>query len=182
MVAAPAAKENQLLAALKHEEFMRLEQELDPVEFSPCQTIYRSGEVIDYLYFPVSMAASVSVSGWDGKSTSLAIVGNSGVLGFSVTSGSERTPYDVVAINRGLAYRLRRELVDWEFDQSGSLLWMVLRYGQLAMFSFAQAAICNPHHSVEQRLCNWLLDIADKSGQRKKECCIPGQKQKGRSG
>ena len=165
-MAAPAPKQNQLLAALKHEEFMRLERELEPVEFSPCQTIFRSGEAIDYLYFPVSLAASVSVSDCEGKATSLVIVGNEGVLGFSVMSGSERTPYDVVAINHGVAYRLRRELVDWEFDQSGSLLWMVLRYGQLATFSFAQTAVCNPHHSVEQRLCGWLLNIADKSGQR----------------
>ena len=164
-MAAPAPKQNQLLAALKHEEFMRLEHELEPVELLAGQVLYRSGEIIEYLYFPVSVVASVSVSGGDGESTSLAIVGNEGVLGFSVTSGSERAPYDVMAINHGMAYRLRRELAEWEFDQHGSLLWLVLRYGQLAAFSFAQTAICNLHHSVEQRLCGWFLGIAGKSGQ-----------------
>lgn len=164
-LAAPAPKQNQLLAALKHEEFMRLEHELEAVEFPSGQMIYRSAEIIEYLYFPVSLAASVSVSGGDGESTSLAIVGNEGVLGFSVASGSERSPYDIVAINQGVAYRLRRELADWEFGQHGSLLGLVLRYGQVAAFSFARKAICNQHHSVEQRLCNWLLGIAGKSGQ-----------------
>lgn len=164
-MASPTAKQNQLLAALKQQEFMRLEHELEPVEFLAGQWIYRSGEVIDYLYFPVNLAVSVSVSGGDGESTSLAIVGNEGVLGFSVTGGSERMPYDIVAINHGVAYRLRRELADWEFDQHGSLLWLVLRYGQIAAFSFAQTAICNQYHSVEQRLCGWFLGIAGKSGQ-----------------
>ena len=164
-MASPAAKQNLLLAALKHEEFMRIEQALEPVEFAPGQNIWRSGEVIDSLYFPVSLAASISISGGEGESTSLAIVGKDGVLGFPVASGSERTPYDVVAINHGIALRLRRELAEWEFDQHSSLLWLVLRYGQVATFSFAQTAICNQHHSVEKRLCSWFLGIADKSGQ-----------------
>ena len=165
-MAAPAPKQNQLLAALKHQEFMRLEYELQPVEFPSGRMIYRSGEMIDYLYFPASLAASISVSGDDGKSSSLALVGNDGVLGFTAAYGSERTPYDVVAINHGVAFRLRRELADWEFDQHSSLLWLVLRYGQVAMFSFAQTALCNQHHSVEQSLCSWFLGIADKAGEK----------------
>jgi PAS domain S-box-containing protein len=164
-MAASAPKQNQLLAALKHEEFMRLEHVLEPVEFAPGQMIYRAGEVIDSLYFPITLAASISVSGGNGESTSLAIVGKDGVLGFSAASGSERTPYDILAINRGIAIRLRRELAEWEFDQHSSLLWLVLRYGDVASFSFAQTAICNQQHSVEQRLCRWFLGIADKSRQ-----------------
>ena len=46
-MAAPAPKQNQLLAALKNQEFMRLEYELQPVEFPSGRMIYRSGEMID---------------------------------------------------------------------------------------------------------------------------------------
>ena len=48
-MAAPAPKQNQLLAALKHQEFMRIEYELQPVEVPSGRMIHRSGVTIDDL-------------------------------------------------------------------------------------------------------------------------------------
>lgn len=155
---------NQILAAIKAQEFLRLENDLEFVEFGQGQTIYEAGDRIEHLYFPVTLAASMLVADSDGSSTCVAIVGNEGVLGIGVACGAAITPYSVVAINGGGAYRLRRQLVEREFALHSTLLDHVLRHGEALAFSFAQTAICAQRYTVEQRLCRWLLDAAEKSG------------------
>ena len=40
---------------------------------------------------------------------------------------------------------------------------MVLRYMQALVTQLTQAAVCNRHHSVEQRLCRRLLQCMDRA-------------------
>jgi CRP-like cAMP-binding protein len=40
---------------------------------------------------------------------------------------------------------------------------LLLRYTQALMTQMSQSATCNRHHSVEQRLCRWLLLTLDRS-------------------
>ena len=40
---------------------------------------------------------------------------------------------------------------------------LLLRYTQALMTQMSQAAACNQHHTVEQRLCRWLLLALDRS-------------------
>ena len=39
-----------------------------------------------------------------------------------------------------------------------------LRYTQALITQMAQTAVCNRHHSVDQRLCGWLLLSLDRLG------------------
>jgi len=160
-----APRQNRILRAVKARDFMRLEHELELVEFTHGEKIYEAGDAVKFLYFPVTLVASILATDIDGESTSLAIVGNEGVLGFTVACGADHTPYSAMAISGGAAFRLRRELADWEFDQHASLFWLVLKYGEAAAFNYAQTALCNQHHTVQQRLCGWLLDVTGRSGQ-----------------
>jgi CRP-like cAMP-binding protein len=42
------------------------------------------------------------------------------------------------------------------------LLHVLLRYTQSLITQMAQTAVCNRHHSVNQRLCRWLLLSLDR--------------------
>ena len=67
----------------------------------------------------------------------------------------------------GHAYRLERRLLKQEFDRSGLMQCLLLRYTQALITQMTQTAVCNRHHSIEQQLCRWLLVTLDRvpSGQ-----------------
>jgi len=62
----------------------------------------------------------------------------------------------------GFAYRLERRWLKQEFERSGALQHLLLRYTQALMTQMTQTAVCNRHHSVEQQLCRWLLVTLDR--------------------
>jgi CRP-like cAMP-binding protein len=81
--------------------------------------------------------------------------------------GGDTTPSSAVVQTAGVAYRLERHWLMQEFQRSGALLHLLLRYTQALMTQMTQTAVCNRHHSVEQQLCRWLLVTLDRipSGQ-----------------
>jgi CRP-like cAMP-binding protein len=49
-----------------------------------------------------------------------------------------------------------------EFDRSGPVMHLMLRYTQALITQMAQTAVCNRHHSLDQQLCRWLLLSLDR--------------------
>lgn len=49
-----------------------------------------------------------------------------------------------------------------EFDRSGPVMHLLLRYTQALITQMAQTAVCNRHHSLDQQLCRWLLLSLDR--------------------
>ena len=49
-----------------------------------------------------------------------------------------------------------------EFNKGGAVRRVLLRYIQALMTQMSQTAVCNRHHTVEQRLCRWLLLSLDR--------------------
>jgi CRP-like cAMP-binding protein len=49
-----------------------------------------------------------------------------------------------------------------EFDKTGPVTRLLLRYTQAFITQMAQTAVCNRHHSLPQQLCRWLLLSLDR--------------------
>jgi len=49
-----------------------------------------------------------------------------------------------------------------EFERSGPVMHLLLRYTQSLITQMAQTAACNRHHSLDQQLCRWLLLSLDR--------------------
>ena len=49
-----------------------------------------------------------------------------------------------------------------EFGLGGQLQHLALLYTQALIVQTSQMAVCNQHHSVEQRLCRWILMSMDR--------------------
>jgi CRP-like cAMP-binding protein len=49
-----------------------------------------------------------------------------------------------------------------EFNRSGAMQHLMLRYTQALLTQMAQTAVCNRHHSLDQQLCRWLLLSLDR--------------------
>jgi CRP-like cAMP-binding protein len=98
----------------------------------------------------------------NGESAEIAIVGNEGIVGISLFMGGGSTTSRAVVQSAGQAVRLKAQVLKEEFNQSGPVLHLLLRYTQALITQMAQTAVCNRHHTLDQQLCRWLLLSIDR--------------------
>jgi CRP-like cAMP-binding protein len=158
--------QNHLLAALPAEEFARLAPHLELIAMQLGQTLYEPGDLLQHVYFPTTAIVSLLYILESGSSAEIAGVGNEGVLGISLFMGGNTTPSSAVVQTAGFGYRLAGTLLKSEFNRGGLVQRLLLRYTQALLTSMCQTAACNRHHSIEQQLCRWLLQIVDRLPQR----------------
>jgi len=148
---------NSLLRALPGRVQDRLQPDLVPVQLSCGQVLYEPGQRIDWIYFPTSSLISVCRPMKDGACAEIGVVGNDGVVGLSLLLGSDQSDDRAVVQMPGTALRLAGHMLVEEFWRSSALQRVVLSYTQALLMHISQRAACNRLHSVEQRLCRWLL-------------------------
>jgi CRP-like cAMP-binding protein len=153
----PNPRQSHLLAALPDDVCERLFPSLERIELPLGQALYESGDQLNHVYFPTTAIVSLLYVMENGASAEIAVVGNEGIVGIALFMGGETMANRAVVQSAGHAYRLKGQLLRQEFNRSGALQHLLLRY-TLALFSqMAQTAVCNRHHSVDQQLCRWLL-------------------------
>jgi CRP-like cAMP-binding protein len=153
---------NQLLAALPESEWLRWSSQLEAVDMPLGQVLYEPGATLSHVYFPTNAIVSLLYVMEDGASAEIAVVGNEGVVGISLFMGGESTPSRAVVQSAGKGFRLCSPLVKEEFNRSGPVLHLLLRYTQALITQMSQTAVCNRHHSLDQQLCRWLLLSLDR--------------------
>ncbi|MDI1308071.1 MAG: Crp/Fnr family transcriptional regulator [Methylotenera sp.] len=153
---------NHLLAALPPAELEFLTPHLELIAMPLGEMIYEPSEQMQYAYFPTTSIVSLHYVMESGSSAESAGVSNEGMVGISLFMGGDTTSSSAVVQTAGQAYRLERQILKREFDRSGLLQKLLLRYTQALMTQMSQTAACNRHHSVEQQLCRWLLLTLDR--------------------
>lgn len=154
---------NHLLAALPSEAYERLQPHLDPVTFSLGKVVYESGGQMRYVYFPTTSHISLLYTMIDGSTAEMGLVGKEGVVGIALFMGGETTPSHAVVQGGGAALRMKAKAMLHEFKRGGEFQLLLLRYTQALITQISQTAVCNRLHSVEQRLCRWLLMTHDRT-------------------
>lgn len=154
--------QNHLLAAMLDAEFDRLAPHLEPITMLLGDVLYESGGKLQYVYFPTTSIISLHYVLENGATAEMAGVGNEGVLGVSLFMGGNTTPSRAVVQTGGHAYRLKADILMEEFNRSGPVMRLLLRYTQALLTQMSQTAVCNRHHTVEQQLCRWLLLTLDR--------------------
>lgn len=154
--------QNHLLSALLDAEFDRLAPHLELVPMLLGDVLYESGAKMQYVYFPTTSIISMHYLLENGGSSEIAGVGNEGMLGISIFMGGDTTPSRAIVQTGGHGYRLKAHLLMEEFNRSGQVMRLLLRYTQALITHMSQTAVCNRHHSVEQQLCRWLLLTLDR--------------------
>jgi CRP-like cAMP-binding protein len=154
--------QNNLLAAVSGAEFERICPHLELVQMPLGEMLYEPGGQLLHAYFPTTAIVSLHYVMESGASSETAGVGNEGMVGISLFMGGDTTPSSAVVQIAGHAYRLERRLLQNEFDRAGIMQRLLLRYTQALITQVTQTAACNRHHSIEQRLCRWLLLTLDR--------------------
>lgn len=150
-------KQNYLLAALPSSDYERLLPALELLHLPLGFGVHEAGSMQSGVYFPTDSIVSLVYVMANGLPTEVAMIGNDGLVGISLFMGGETTLNRAVVRNAGYAYRLKVSALKKEIGNGGPFRNLLLLYTQSLMTQIAQNSACTRHHTIEQRLCRWLL-------------------------
>ena len=153
-----------MLASLPSDVYSALTPHLKIVELKFGDVLAEAGSEIRQVYFPYAGVISLVVELKVGSMIETAMVGHDGVVNAAPALDGK------VSLNKGIVQlsgsagvmevdRLRR-LAD-ELKPFRSLL---IRHEQVLFAQSQQSAACNASHTVEARMCRWLLHMRDFAG------------------
>ena len=152
---------NRLLSALPKTEYERLKPYLTTVELPLGKILREALEAIDTIYFPDVCLISLVSTLESGATTEIGLIGNGGMVGLPVVLGSGFSHHRAVVQVAGKATKISAIVLKQEFDRGGVLQKILLRHIETRLNETAQLAICNCHHTVEERMGRWLLTVGD---------------------
>jgi hypothetical protein len=150
-----------LLAALPQNVFAAMQPHLVRTALAFAEVVAETDQRIRKVYFPFTGVVSLVVAMSQGDMIETAMVGRDGVVnGTSALDGKVALHKGIVqvagesaAINPDALRALARD-----FEPLHALL---IRHEQVLLAQAQQSAGCNASHSVEARMCRWLLRIRD---------------------
>ncbi|WP_157270026.1 Crp/Fnr family transcriptional regulator [Azohydromonas aeria] len=126
--------------------------------------LYREGGPISDICFPVSGMLAVVVRLRDGAMANVQTVGSDGMVGLPAWMGIATSPDTVVQQAGGEVLRVAADVFREEVRHSARAQRLLGGYATYSARFSNQTCVCNTHHSVQQRLCRWLLTAADQAG------------------
>lgn len=155
---------NRLLEALPAEELERLRplMEVAPVLYG--EVMAETDGPFTHVYFPTVGVISTVLIMEDGPTIEVGTIGNEGMAGLPVVLGDERSPTRVFCQVPGEAVRMEAAAFREQARRGGPLAELILRYAQAYLTLVSQTAACNGLHTIEERLCRWLLMTHDRMG------------------
>jgi CRP-like cAMP-binding protein len=156
-----AKSPNRLLASLPAETFAAIKPHLKDVELVLGDVVAKRGSAVRRVYFPYTAAISLVVELNIGEMIETAMVGRDGVVNAaSALDGKISLNKGIVQVAGSAAImdvdRLRK--IANEFEPFRSRL---IRHEQVLFAQSQQSAACNASHTVEARMCRWLLRMRD---------------------
>jgi CRP-like cAMP-binding protein len=153
---------NQILNSLSQQEYPALFASLQAAHLPRGKVLYELGERIDYNFFVMSGMISLFATTEDGGTTEISLIGNEGVAGVSALLGVNEAPYRMEVQIPGKVMRIRTPVLVEEFGRIGPLRDLMLRYTHSLILQISQSVACGHFHTIEQRLCRWLLVARDR--------------------
>jgi CRP-like cAMP-binding protein len=160
--APPTPRQNHLLAALPRQDYDRLLPDLEPCPLPLGWTIHDAGDRERYVYFITAGIVSRFYVTASGASAEFSVTGNEGVIGIAAFLGGGSTTSRAVVLSPGYSYRLRADRLQHEFEHDGPLPRLLLRYTRALIAQIGLISACKRHHTLEQRLCRWILSCLDR--------------------
>ena len=114
-------------------------------------------------YFLDTAIASILSVAEDGTSIEVSVVGDEGLIGIPIILRTLGLPYKVMVQVPGMAWRMKADVLRREFDRCGPFHKLVLHYLHTLIVVLSQSGACNRFHTLQQRLCRWLLTSQDRA-------------------
>ena len=153
--------ENRLLVALPSDDYARLLPHLEKASLPLREILYEANGPIAHVFFPLDGVVSLVIND-NGFTLEVGIIGNDGMVGTPVFLGADRSPTTAIVQIPGDALRMEVKVFQKEMRRDGPLHGLVQRYTQAMINQISQSVVCNRRHSVEKRICRWLLMSHDR--------------------
>jgi CRP-like cAMP-binding protein len=160
-----SAVRNRLLAALPAADFERLSASLTLVPLSLKQALLEADEPIGAAYFIETGMVSYLHYLEGGEALEVGLIGSEGMVGLPLILEVESASLGGMVQMEGTALRISPAALRQAFNESEALRTRLLRYMQALHVQVSQTAVCNKHHSLEERLTRWLLMAHDRAGE-----------------
>ncbi len=164
--ATPTRRGNRLLNRLSKPEYKLLIRSEQTVFLPHGEVIYGQESLggLSHVYFPTSGMISLTVLMEDGKEVEAGTIGNEGMIGLSVALGLDFSPNKAISQISGEGVRIPVPIFMEAMQPGGTLDRLVRRYTAYSLRYANQTVACNLLHSVEERICRWLLMCHDRAG------------------
>ena len=121
------------------------------------EILYCIEDNINSAYFINTGIASVMSITYEGNSIEVGNIGSEGMIGIPVLLRQDKTPHQIVIQVPGDALMISVDILKQEFEREGELKERLLCYTHALTTYMSQLGVCNHFHTVEKRLCRWLL-------------------------
>jgi CRP-like cAMP-binding protein len=149
---------NRLLDAFEPASRARIEPHIQPADLKLGAIVCEAGGFLEHVYFPKGAVLSLLTVLANGTAVETANIGNEGAFGLFAAMYS-RTSFNqcLVQLQGGLV-RVPIEILRAEFERN-----LLVSYSETQLAQVQQTAACNARHTIEQRLCRWLLLMHDRA-------------------
>ena len=154
---------NRLLGALDPASRKRIARHLQPVELKLGAVVCEAGGLLKHAYFPQGSVLSLLTVLENGSAIETANIGREGAFGLFAAM------YSRVSFNRCLVQlegdmvRCPIALLQSEFKHSDHVRNLFVSYSETLLSQVQQTVACNSMHTIEERICRWLLMMHDRA-------------------
>jgi CRP-like cAMP-binding protein len=155
--------ENHLLASLSAGG-TRSQLPFRTLELREGEVLAEALEPMHHVYFPYSGIISFLVPLKDGHSVQTGMVGRDGAVGTLQALDRKVSPNKIIVRVSGRAAVTEADRVGEIAQASPSVRSLFLSHEQFFLAEVQQSAACNAVHTVQQRVCRWMLRMNDLIG------------------
>jgi CRP-like cAMP-binding protein len=154
---------NFVLRSLGPADRLALEGDLKDISLSSGDILYEPNYPVDWVYFPQTAVLSVVTVMADGRTVESDTVGCESVVGaLAALAGSVSTGRIFTQIP-GATTRIAASRLRQHAEASPEFRKLLVRHSLANLAQVHQSVACNALHSVNQRLCRWLLMSQDRT-------------------
>ncbi len=154
---------NLLLSSVSEDEYLNLLPHFRTVSLSLGDVIDGLNGPLGFAYFPITSVVSLICGMENGTTTEVALTGRDGIVGTSIFLGGNTATNRAIVGIAGDAIRINGRILREHFMRGGTLQRALLRYTESLISQISLTAACNRIHTLEKRLCRWLLLIRDRT-------------------
>ena len=162
----PAANSvrNKILLRLPDGEHEFVVGQTERVSLPLGEVVAQPGRPPKWVHFPESGILSSMVVLQDGSTVEGSTVGNEGMDGLYLLAHKLANPYKINVQVAGEFLRLPAAGFKQVLERAPALPQLLVRYALVSIQRGAQNAACIQHHTIEERMCRWLLETAHRKG------------------
>jgi CRP-like cAMP-binding protein len=155
---------NRILDRLHENERDLLMEFARTVSFQRGSHVYQQDGPLPHAYFPTTGVFGIVLFVGDGQQIEAATIGNEGMLGLPLFLDVDFAPEAVLSQVTGEAIRIPADRFQAVAKASSSIDRVLRHYAAFRLRTKSQSVACQSMHSLEERLCRWLLTAHDRAG------------------